>query len=79
MAVDNNTIIGDFLLRNTNDAQQLGLSSTMQGLSQGMQQIFDPVKGDIYNHFCDCQSVVNRNSTMKRASNQFQVRTSTNI
>lgn len=53
MAVDNNTIIGDFLLRNTNDAQQLGLSSTMQGLSQGMQQIFDPVKGDIYNHFCD--------------------------
>lgn len=53
MAVDNNTIIGDFLLRNTNDAQQLGLSSTMAGLSQGMQQIFDPTKGDIYNHFCD--------------------------
>lgn len=56
MAVDNNTIIGDFLLRNTNDAQQLGLTSTMQGLSQGMQQIFDPYKpgsADIYNHFCD--------------------------
>lgn len=53
MAVNNNTIIGDFLLRNTNDAQQLGLTSTMQGLSEGMQQIFDPTKGDIYNHFCD--------------------------
>ena len=56
MAVDNNTIIGDFLLRNTNDAQQLGLTSTMQGLSQGMHQIFDPYKAgssDIYNHFCD--------------------------
>lgn len=53
MAVDNNTIIGDFLLRNTNDAQQLGLTSTMSGLSQGMMQIFEPTKGDIYNHFVD--------------------------
>lgn len=53
MAVDNNTIIGDFLLRNTNDAQQLGLSSTMTGLSQGMMQIFEPTNGDIYNHFVD--------------------------
>lgn len=53
MAVDNNTIIGDFLLRNTNDAQQLGLTSTMNGLSQGMRKIFDPTRGDIYNHFCD--------------------------
>lgn len=53
MAVDNNTIIGDFLLRNTNDAQQLGLSSTMSGLSRNMQGIFDPCNGDIYNHFVD--------------------------
>lgn len=53
MAVDNNTIIGDFLLRNTNDAQQLGLTSTMSGLSAGMMQIFEPTKGDIYNHFVD--------------------------
>ena len=53
MAVDNNTIIGDFLLRNTNDAQQLGLTSTLSGLSQGMRQIFDPMNGDIYNHFLD--------------------------
>ena len=53
MAVDNNTIIGDFLLRNTNDAQQLGLASTMTGLSQGMMQIFEPTNGDIYNHFVD--------------------------
>lgn len=53
MAVDNNTIIGDFLLRNTNDAQQLGLASTMTGLSRGMMQIFEPTKGDIYNHFVD--------------------------
>lgn len=53
MAVDNNTIIGDFLLRNTNDAQQLGLNSTLSGLSQGMMQIFEPYNGDIYNHFLD--------------------------
>lgn len=53
MAVDNNTIIGDFLLRNTNDAQQLGLTSTMSGLSRGMMQIFEPTMGDIYNHFVD--------------------------
>lgn len=54
MAVDNNTIIGDFLLRNTNDAQQLGLASTMAGLSaQFGQRIFDPTNGDIYNHFVD--------------------------
>ena len=53
MAVDNNTIIGDFLLRNTNDAQQLGLTSTMAGLSRNMQSIFDPINGDIYNHFAD--------------------------
>lgn len=53
MAVDNNTIIGDFLLRNTNDAQQLGLTSTMTGLSRNMQSIFDPINGDIYNHFAD--------------------------
>lgn len=53
MAVDNNTIIGDFLLHNTNDAQQLGLSSVNANLSAGMQAIFDPTNGDIYNHFCD--------------------------
>lgn len=53
MATDNNTIIGDFLLRNTNDAQQLGLASTMSGLSRNMQSIFDPCNGDIYNHFVD--------------------------
>ncbi len=53
MAVDNNTIIGDFLLRNTNDAQQLGLTSAMTGLSRNMQSIFDPINGDIYNHFVD--------------------------
>lgn len=53
MAVNNNTIIGDFLLHNTNDAQQLGLSSVNANLSAGMQAIFDPTNGDIYNHFCD--------------------------
>lgn len=53
MAVDNNTIIGDFLLRNTNDAQQLGLSSTMTGLSRGMLNMFEPYNGDVYNHFVD--------------------------
>lgn len=53
MAQTNNTIIGDFLLANTNDAQQLGLDSTMSGLSRGMMQIFEPTKGDIYNHFVD--------------------------
>lgn len=53
MAVNNNTIIGDFLLANTNDAQQLGLSSTMGNLSSGIQRIFDPTNGDIYNHFLD--------------------------
>lgn len=53
MAVDNNTIIGDFLLRNTNDAQQLGLASTMSGLARNMQGLFDPCNGDIYNHFVD--------------------------
>lgn len=54
MAVDNNTIIGDFLLRNTNDAQQLGLDSTMAGLSaQFGAAIFDPTRGDVYNRFVD--------------------------
>lgn len=53
MAVDNNTIIGDFLLANTNDAQQLGLTSVMTGLSEGMQNIFLPTNRDIYNHFVD--------------------------
>lgn len=53
MAVDNNTIIGDFLLHNTNDAQQLGLASVNANLSAGMQSIFDPTNGDIYNHFVD--------------------------
>lgn len=53
MAVNNNTIIGDFLLHNTNDAQQLGLSSVNANLSAGMQGIFDPTNGDIYNHFVD--------------------------
>lgn len=53
MAVTNNTIIGDFLLANTNDAQQLGLSSVNANLSAGMQAIFEPTNGDIYNHFCD--------------------------
>lgn len=53
MAVDNNTIIGDFLLAHTNDAQQLGLTSVMTGLSQGMESIFLPTNGDIYSHFVD--------------------------
>lgn len=53
MAQTNNTIIGDFLLANTNDAQQLGLSSVNSNLSAGMQAIFDPTNGDIYNHFVD--------------------------
>lgn len=53
MAVNNNTIIGDFLLANTNDAQQLGTRQVNGKLYADMSQIFDPTRGDIYNHFLD--------------------------
>lgn len=55
MAVDNNTIIGDFILRNTNDAQQLGLDSNSADLARHFRDgLLDPVYGqDIFNRFND--------------------------
>lgn len=54
MAETNNTIVGDFLLRNTNDAQQLGLASNAADLAnQFANALFDVGNQDIYNHFLD--------------------------
>lgn len=53
MATKNSTILGKFYLSGTNDMQQRLDNPTLGSIRKTVQQLFDPMNGDLYNQFAD--------------------------
>lgn len=53
MAEKNSTILGKFYLSGTNDMQQRLDNPTQGSVRKTIQQLFDPMNGDLYNQFMD--------------------------
>lgn len=53
MAAKNSTILGRFYLSGTNDMQQRLDNPTQGSVRKTLQQLFDPMNGDLYNQFMD--------------------------